>query len=68
VIDFKDLSTRLLQDLRNENPNATFFYLKQDIHSSDTNRERYRTSFDAVDAAHKMLLEHGDHYSIFEIL
>jgi len=68
VIDFKDLSTRLLQDLRSENPNATFFYLEQDIHSSDTDRERYRTSFDAVDDAHKMLLAHGDHYSIFEIL
>ena len=68
VIDFKNLSTQLLKDLRVENPNATFFYLQEDIHSSRADHERYRTSFDAVDDAHKTLLAHGDRYSIFEIL
>lgn len=68
VIDFKDLRASLLQELSNENPNATFFYLEQDIHNSQIDRERYRKSFDALADAHKILLVHGDHYSIFEIL
>jgi len=68
VIDFKNLSTGLLQELRRENPNATFIYLEQDIHNSQIDRERYQKSFDAVDDAHKILLVQADHYSIFEIL
>ena len=68
VIDFKDLSTGLLQEIRAENPNATFFYLEQNIYTSKADLERYRMSFDAVADARKMLLVHGDDYSIFEIL
>jgi hypothetical protein len=68
VIDFKDLSSELLHKLRSENPSATFFYLEQDIHNSRVDRGRYRKSFDTVEAAHKMLLVHADHYSIFEVL
>jgi hypothetical protein len=68
VIDFKDLTAGLLEALRAENPNATFFYLEQDIHNTQADHERYRKSFNAVEDAHKMLLMDGDHYTIFEIL
>jgi hypothetical protein len=68
VIDFKDLSTELLHELRGENPNATFFYLEQDIYNDQIDRERYRKSFEVVDEAHKRLLFHGDRYSVFEVL
>jgi hypothetical protein len=68
VIDFEHLTTALLEALRAENPNATFFYLEQDIHNTQANHERYRKSFDAVEDAHEMLLIQGDHYAIFEIL
>jgi hypothetical protein len=68
VIDFKDLTTGLLGALRAENPNATFFYLEQDIYNTQADRERYRKSFNAVEDAHKMLLMRGEHYAIFEIL
>jgi hypothetical protein len=68
VIDFKDLSTGLLEALRAENPNATFYYLEQDIYNTQADHERYRNSFNAVEDAHKTLLTRGDHYAIFEIL
>ena len=68
VIDFKDLTAGLLGALRAENPNATFFYLEQDIYNTQADRERYRKSFKAVEDAHKMLLMRGEHYAIFEIL
>jgi hypothetical protein len=68
VIDFKDFSTGLVEELRGENPNATFFYLEEDIHNSQADRERYSRSFGCMDEAHKVLLLHRDNYSIFEIL
>jgi hypothetical protein len=68
VIDFKDLTTGLLEALRAENPNATFFYLEQDIYNTQADHERYRKSFNAVEDAHKMLLMRGDRYAIFEVL
>ena len=67
VIDFKDLTTELLEALRAENSNARFFYLEQDIYKTQVDHERYRKSFDALEDAHKMLLANGDHYAIFEI-
>ena len=68
VIDFKDLTAGLLEALRVENPNATFFYLEQDIYNTQADHERYRNSFSAVENADKRLLMDGDHYAIFEIL
>lgn len=67
VIDFKDLTPGLLRALRAENPNATFFYLEQDVYNNQADHERYRTSFYAVEGAHKTLLMQGDHYGVFEI-
>lgn len=67
VIDFKDLSPELLQDLRTENPNATFFYLEQDIHNSRADRERYQRPFHALDDEQKKLLVRDDHFAVYEI-
>jgi hypothetical protein len=68
VIDFKDLNSDLLEQLRRENPGATFFYLELDVHKSATDHERYHSSFETLEGARETLLVRGDGYAIFEIL
>lgn len=68
VIDFKDFSTDLLQELRSKNPDATFFYIEQNSYDSEADRERYRQPFNTLDRVNKHVLVRGDNYAIIELL
>jgi hypothetical protein len=67
VIAFPYLSSSLVQDVRRNNPDATFLYLEQSIHSSKTDRERYRAAFDFLEGVQKERLSGGENYTIYRI-
>ena len=67
VIAFPYLSGSLVQDVHRNNPDATFLYLEQSIHSSGTDRERYREAFDFLDGIPKERLSGGKNYVIYRI-
>lgn len=67
VIAFPYLNGSLVQDVRRNNPDATFLYLEQAIYSSETDRERYRAAFDFLDAVQKERLSGGKNYVIYRI-
>jgi len=67
VIAFPYLNGSLVQDVRRTNPDATFLYIEQSIHSSKTDRERYRAAFDFLDGVQKERLSGGKNYEIYRI-
>ena len=67
VIAFPYLNGSLVQDVRRNNPEATFLYLEQAIYTSESDRERYRGAFDFLDGVQKERLSGNKNYVIYRI-
>lgn len=67
VIDFRYMSTEVVNGLLKENPDLVLLYLEQMIYTGAADKKRYVSSFASLGQMQKTRLHQGDNYSVYRL-